>query len=364
MLMKLFKRLRASQKDALPDANARIAELERELAEIKNLLKEQNQTTNKESPKSTQSPAVEQNVEMKAESPVATDENNGQSQHQDEVNNVALSNSSFFNKVLQGTYRGKANYVQENGSPINGEIVLKIDQCCFYVPPDRYNPYISVKIKHDAIKPIRFENGCLTIASQEGMKAFAVHGKDCERIQAWLRERLSELERVRNFPAVCLGFSDQCDEFPHLFLTKHTQDSTEARKYFRQKFPVFGKELPWYDGTVNFFIDGKQTQMYIEPYLSGEAWSWSEMENQIKISLRILEVGFFDDSESEFCFEYTITYLGDTLTEDKYVLVNNSKLHQPLPLSKWSKPDEETYIADSPVGLSGFYQVAWKTTSR
>lgn len=364
MFTNLFERWNNSPKKTLSEADAKIDALEKELAELKELIKNQNKPLNVASPKSAQSPVVQHSAEMKMEPSIVPSENSTQPRHQDEVNRFDLNNRSFYNKVLKGTYRGKANYVQENGARINGELVLEIDEGCFFVPPDRSNPYLKVRIKHNTIQPIRFENGLLTIVSQDGVKTFAIQAEDCDRIQTWLWKRLPELEKVRNFPDVCLGFSDRCDEFPHLFLSKHAVDDTEARKYLRQKFSVFGKTLPWYDGTVNFSIEGNQTQMYIEPHLSGEEWSWSETEDQIKISLRILEVGFFDDSESEFCFEYTITYLGDTLTDDKYALVNNSKLHQPLPLSKWSKPDEEAYIADSPLGLCGFYRIAWRTTNR
>lgn len=329
----------------------------------KELLQNQTQTTPTPSAEWTQTSVVQQTAEVKRVSPSVMLEKQKHSCCQEEFSCAALINTSFHNRVLKGTWRGKAGYLQENGKYLNGEIALDIEQCRFYIPHDRLNPFVRIRIKHDTSMPIRFENKSLTISSQEGLKTFSVPEEECDHLQSWLEKRLPKLEKVRTFPKVFLGFSDKVKEFPHPFLFKHARKDPEARKYLTQQFPVFGNSLPWYDGTVSFSVEEKQSRFYVELCSSGEEWTWTETEDQIQIVLRILEVGFFDDSESEFRFEYSITYLGDTLEESECKGVNNSKLSQQLPLSKWSKPDTEIFIVENPFDMSGFYRIQWQTTS-
>ena len=353
MFTQLIKRLFPAKQTDRCETDAKIDALEKELAEIKELLKHQDQTIN-----------IHSTVQMKMASPTVTIEQKKHSHHPEESSRAALMDTSFHNRVLMGTWRGKASYLQENGKYLNGEIVLKIDQCCFYIPPDRLNPHVRIRIKHHTSNPIRFENAILTITSQEGLKTFSVPEGECDRLQLWLEKRLPKLEKVRALPNVFLGFSDKDKDYPHPFLLKHTSESMEVRKYLRQQFPVFGKPLPWYDGTVRFSVGANQTQLLVGYPPSGEEWSWTETEDHIQIVLSILEAGFFDDSESEFHFEYTITYLGNALKENEYQCVNNSKLSKQPPLSKWSKPDTENFIVENPFGMSGFYRIEWQATSR
>ena len=345
-------------------ADARIASLEKELAELKALLMHLTQERNMDAPEVSHVPVAQHTTATKQVTPAAAVEKKSDPGHPGSSRHAALIGTSFYNNVLMGTWLGKACYVCENGKRQNGEIALEIDQCCFYVPPNRSEPYIRLKIDHDVIKPIRLEKKDLIIASPEGTKTFAIHEEDRSKLQSWLEKRLPEAERVRTFPNVYLGFSDRCDDFPHPFLAKHAAASTEARKYLRHLFPVFGAPLSWYDSTVNFSVEEKQSHLYVEPHLSGEAWTWNETEDQIQIVLSILEIGFFDDSESEFRFEYTLSYIGNALKESECRHINNSKLLKQLPLSKWSPSESESFLAEDPFGMSGFYRIEWHATGR
>lgn len=266
-------------------------------------------------------------------------------------------NLTFDNQALRGRmWEGDALYLTGTENPILGKLYLSTTSFTFRRPTDKQGwPFLKGDLPA-SVGAISVNDGSVVLKSTKGTYRFELFPSSAKSLQEWVNKKAEAMSVVARLSDSFLG----CYEaYPHPFTEKHKgkdEDKHQLFRYLGERVPILQKPVDWGLKDVSMQIDSETTEISIDE------WQYKESSDTVRIDCRICEFGFFDDSGSEFEFHFEISYLGSGLLSKYRWEVDNEKLNQKFIADKLAYPkiaSKESFVAEDPFGLKGFYRIKW-----